>query len=154
MEFANMYRSESFVEQILVYRKKENDVYLILFQNAPNLERFAFAVNFINYIQNVPSKPSVYGYYFNRSKQIENKFQTNDFVKLYVSKSDNEYDNVNIVNQENETYLYGFDGTRKKIGIVEETFETPTIEFEDFHHILDVIPGDIKAEDKPWWKFW
>ncbi len=31
-------------------------------------------------------------------------------------KSDNEYDNLTIVNQENETYLYCFDETRKKSG--------------------------------------
>jgi len=154
MEFANTYREHKFVEDIEVYRKKGSQEYLILFPNAPSLDHFAFAVNYLKYIPKNTVPTRVSGYFFNHAGSIEHSFQTGAFIKLYVSSNDKEYDNVNIVNSTNETYLYGFDGSRKKLDVTEELFEVPSLELDDFNHILNIIPGKVESENKPWWKFW
>jgi hypothetical protein len=151
MDFANQYSGESFVNNIELYKGNGTDNFLILFSNVPNFDHFCFAVNYIRYIK-TPNKKlsSAFGYYLNNSNKYS--FLTNGFVKTYVSSNDKEYDNVNVVNSNNETYLFDFGGSQKKLSIIEQSFEVPEINISDYTHILNIIPSPIK--DKPWWKIW
>ncbi len=151
MDFANQYTGESFVNNIELYRENETDKFLILFSNVPSFDHFCFAVNYIRYIKTPNKKlPLVFGYYLNESDNYP--FLTKGFVKTYVSLNDKEYDNVNVVNNLNETYLFDFGGRQKKLSIIEESFEVPTINLNNFNHSLNIIPSPV--ENKPWWKIW
>ena len=153
MDFANQYSDHKFVENIILYRKKEVESFLILFTNIPNFDHFCFVVNYVRYIQTPSRKlPFACGYYLNNSEKNKLYFLTNGFVKVYVSKNDKEFDNVNVVNRNNETYLYGFGGKISKLSIIEEPFEIPTFDINNYNHILDIIPSP--KENKPWWKIW
>lgn len=151
MDFANQYSGENFVKNIELYKEKETDKFLIQLTNIPSFDHFCFAVNYIRYIKTPNKKlPSVFGYYLNESNNAS--FLTKGFVKIYVSSNDKEYDNVNVVNSNNETYHVDFGGRQKKLSIIEESFEVPNINIEDYTHIINVIPTPI--EKKSWWKIW
>ncbi len=75
---------------------------------------------------------------------------------VYVSKNDKEYDNVNPVNEKNDSYIYDFGGKIKKLKSAEEMFKLISFDKSNYHHITDIIPNKSaeKLELKPWWKFW
>ena len=153
MDFANLYSDNKFAENIILYRKKESENFLIHFTNVPNFDHFCFAVNYIRYIQTPTEKlPFAFGYYLNNSETNTQHFLTDGFVKVYVSKNDKEYDNVNVVNRNNETYFYDFGGRISKLSIIEEPFENPTFDINNYNHVLNIIPAP--KENKPWWKIW
>jgi len=153
MDFANQYSDDKFVEDIILYRKKEVESFLILFTNVPNFDHFCFAVNYVRYIKTKTKKlPVAFGYYQNNSATNTQYFLTNGFVKVYVSKNDKEYDNVNVVNRNNETYLYDFGGRISKLSMIEEPFNIPTFDINDYNHILNITPAP--KENKPWWRMW
>jgi hypothetical protein len=150
-EFANLYSGKNFVNGIELYKEKEANKFLILFSNTPSFDHFCYAVNYIRYIK-MPNKkiPLVFGYYLNETER--HSFLTKGFAKTYVSSNDKEYDNVNVVNNINETYLFDFGGRQKKLSVIEESYEVPMINIEDYHHILNINPAPI--EHKSWWKIW
>ena len=151
MDFANLYSKERFADTIELFKEKGTQKFLVLFSNAPSFDHFCFAVNYIRYIQ-TPNKKlaSVFGYYLNESYSYS--FLNQGFVKTYVSANDKAFDNVNVVNQNNETYLFGFDMKIQKQSIIEEHFEVPHININDFEHVLDIVQTPLEV--KPWWKFW
>ena len=156
MDFANMYSKHSFVEIISVFKEKRGSNFLILFTNPPSLEHFAFAVNYIYYIPESTVSPSVSGYFY-KTPNITSSNSAENYLKLYVSKNDQQYDNVNVVNNQNETYLLDFGNRNNKTVLTEESFEVPTLSLENFDHVLDVVPGEGEysvEKEKPWWKFW
>jgi hypothetical protein len=149
MDFANQYSGKDFVNDIILYKEKERNKFLVLFSNIPSFDHFCFAVNFIRYIKTPNNKlPLVFGYYLNESDG--SLFLTKGFVKIYVSSNDKEYDNVNVVNSNNETFLFDFGGSEKKLSIIEECFEIPVINIAGYNHILNIIPDKVKS----WWEFW
>ena len=151
MDFSNLYSGENFANDILLYREKETYKFLILFTNTPNFDHFSYAVNYLRYIKTPNNKlPLVFGYFLNESENYS--FLTKGFVKVYVSSNDKEYDNVNVVNNTNETYLFDFGGKHKKLPIIEESFDVPTVNMDDYFHVLNIIPAP--KENKPWWKIW
>lgn len=153
MDFANQYSDKKFVENIILYKKKGTETFLILFTNVPTFDHLCFAVNYITYVETPTKKlPLVFGYFLNNSESNPHYFLTDDFVKVYVSKNDKEYDNVNIVNQSNETYLYDFGGNISKLLLIEEPFDIPTFDIKNYDHILNISPAP--KEIKPWWKIW
>lgn len=153
MDFANLYSQEKFAEQIELFRKKGELEYLIFFNNEPDFERFAYAVNYIRFLETKNGQlPLVTGYFNNGQKDSQNPFLDGNFVKVYVSRNDKEYDNVNIVDSENDTYRFDFGGAYTKLATIEESFELPHVDLENYNHLITIIPAP--AESKPWWKFW
>ena len=75
---------------------------------------------------------------------------------VYVSKNDRDYDNVNLVNNKNESYLYDFGGKVKRLQTIEEMFKLISFDKNNYYHILNIIPSKSakKWKLKPWWKFW
>jgi hypothetical protein len=109
-------------------------------------------VNYLHYIR--IEKPSVRGYFRNDAHHLEFAFQKGDFIKLYVSKSDKDYNNVNIVTEGNETFFFDFFKTTRRLDAPERSFGVPFVAMENYYHILDVIPSPENDEAKPWWRFW
>lgn len=151
MNFANQYSAQPFVSDILLSKEKGKEKFLILFSNTPSFDHFCYTVNYIHYIK-TPNKsmPTAFGYYLNFENESKNSFLTSGFVKTYVSKNDTKYDNVNVVNSKNETFLFDFGGRHKKLSVIEESFEVPEINIDDYNHVLNIVP--FPEEDKPWWQ--
>jgi hypothetical protein len=148
-EFTNLYPDQNFVQDIKLYKK--DDMFLMLFTNSPDFMYFSFAVNYLHYIQtNNAQLPKVYGYFYNETNEYD--FLTQGFVKLYVSANDQDYDNVSVVNNLNETYVYDFGEHVEKVTEQAERYEIADIEVENFTHVLNISPQPV--EQKPWWKFW
>ncbi len=153
MDFANLYSGDSFTDNIEIYREKETYQFLILFTNKPSFDHFCFAINYLRYVKTPNNNlPIPFGYFLNESENYS--FLTKGFIKVYVSSNDKEYDNVNIVNNLNESYLFNFSGNQKKLTILEESFEVPSVKLDNYYHVLNIIPEPIEKESKPWWKFW
>ncbi|MCR8666241.1 hypothetical protein NO995_00965 [Aestuariibaculum sp. M13] len=158
MNLANLYADTAFVNGIQLYRKKDTyDSFLILFTNQPDFERFNYFVNYIKYPEGYDSfSPLLRGYYQISDIERDFEFKTGDWIMVYVSKHDTEYDNVSLVNIRNENFLYDFGGKVKKLGSQEELFNLIPFDKNDYHHLIDIIPSKTieTMEQKPWWKFW
>src|SRR5690606_10730633 len=116
------------------------------FSNIPSFDHFAYAVNFLKYLKTTDRKlPSVFGYYFIKMHKEYYSFLVGEFVKVHISKNDNQYDNVNVVNHQNQTYLFEF-GKQSRLPIIEESFEIPQVDFKSYSHVINIIP--TLADDK------
>ena len=158
MNLANLYADTEFVNGIQFFRKKEKyNSFLILFSNQPDFERFNYFVNYIKYPEEYEKfSPFLRGFY--RTSDIKKKLEFNvgEWIMVYVSKNDKDYDNVNLVNEKNDNYLYDFGGNIKKLKSAEEMFKLISFDKSNYYHIIDIIPNKSveKLELKPWWKFW
>ncbi|MCF7568939.1 hypothetical protein L3X37_11280 [Sabulilitoribacter arenilitoris] len=151
MELANAYSDTEFVNGIQFYRKKDKfDSFLILFSNQPDFERFNYFVNYIKYpAEHEKFSPYLRGFYRTSNIKQKSEFNIGDWIMVYVSKNDKEYDNVNLVNDKNENYLYDFGGKTKKLKSAEEMFKLISFDKNNYHHILDIIPSQTIEERKP-----
>ncbi|MFL9845501.1 hypothetical protein [Flavobacterium rhizosphaerae] len=158
MNIANLYSDTEYVDGIQLYREKQKyDSFLILFTNQPDFERFNYFTNYIKYPEGYENlSHSVRGFFKVSDVRKQYDFNVGEWLMVYVSKNDKEYDNVNIVNCENKTYLFDFGGKIKKLNVIEESYKLIPIDINSFHHIIDIIPGKVagRMETKPWWKFW
>ena len=158
MNLANLYSNTKFVEGIQLYREKgHTDSFLILFENEPDFERFNYFVNYIVYPEGFNNQNFTTKGYF-KTDQLEKNYEFNigEWLMVFISKTDKEYDNVQIVNRENLNYLYDFGGRIKKLNTIEEKFVVKHIDLENYNHVIDIYPSksfEVK-EDTPWWKFW
>ena len=151
-EFADGYSDCSFAYGIQLYKNAKTDNYLILFSFAPEFMYFAFAVNYIRYIPIGKKFAEVSGYFLNTAREELQYFLDDDFVKVYVSRNDTEFDNVHFVNKHNQTYLYDFGGKFSKLSIIEKSYDVDKYILNDYEIILKTAPKP--KEEVPWWKFW
>ncbi len=159
MDISNSYSDFEFSKGIRLYRENQStNSFLILFTNSPDFTHFCFFVNYLKY----PEAPKVYnpfirGYF--KTSEIDLKdlsFINGEWVMAYVSINDKEYDNVNLTNSNNESYLYDFGGKIKRLNIIEEKFNHIEYDLNNYNHIIDIYPYNSLKEKsiKPWWKFW
>lgn len=158
MNLANLYADTVYVNGIQFYRKKDKyDSFLILFSNPPDFERFNYFVNYIKYpVKYEKFSPFIRGFYKAADIKEKSEFNVGEWIMVYVSKNDKEYDNVNLVNIKNENYLYDFGGRIKKLDSKEEMYNLLSFDKNNYYHIIDIIPNKSveKIESKPWWNFW
>ena len=143
MNLANVYADTEFVNGIQFYRRKDKfDSFLILFSNQPDFERFNYFVNYIKYPSDYEKfSPFLRGYFRTSEIKEKSEFNVGEWIMVYVSKNDKEYDNVNLVNDKNENYLYDFGGKIKKLKSAEEMFKLISFDKNNYNHILDIIPS-------------
>lgn len=155
-QLANLYVESGFVNSILVNRINSKD-FLIEFPGKPDFERFAYFVNFLRYPEGYDNyEPLVYGVWHIEEpiEKIEGK--TGDRLLVYVSKYDDQFDNVSVANSSGKVYLYSFTG---KI-IEDDKIELRYSEFIDkpnkAEFYVEIKPEIVakEMEVKPWWKFW
>ncbi|MDP2160598.1 MAG: hypothetical protein Q8K02_08965 [Flavobacterium sp.] len=150
IEFANLFSDEKFQNEILLYKEKKTGTFLILFVSIPSFDHFCYCVNFIRYMETPNNQlPLVYGYYFNEGES--HSFLTKGFVKIYVSSSDIEYNNVHVVNNTNETYFLDFGAVPKLLSINEEFYEVPVVDLGGYEEV--VFDGEVVGNNR-WWRFW
>ena len=159
MKLANMYLTNvnantEYTNKIQLYRKKENhNSFLILFNNSIDFHIFNYFINYIEYpIEFKGFSPFIRGFYKTTGIREKNKFNIGDWIMVYISRNDTEYDNVNLVNYKNENYLFDFRGSIKKLNNIEEIFKLIPYDKNNYHHVIDIIPKN--KDKKPWWKFW
>jgi hypothetical protein len=158
MNLANLYANTAFVRGIQLFRKKgTTDSFLILFTNTPDIERFNYFINYIEYpIGFEHHSPFTRGFY--RTNQIDKNydFKNGDWIMVFISKTDKEYDNVHITNSSNRNFVFDFGGTVKALNLIEEKFELIATDIENYNHIIDIYPSkDFEQKNpKSWWKFW
>ena len=152
IEFADLYVDSSFAYGIQLFKNSKTAEYLVLFKNAPDFMHFAFVVNYIRYIPKSKKYAEVTGYFLNTAREEMQYFIDDDYVKVYVGRNDTEFDNVNFVNKDNQTFLYDFGGNFSKLATIEQAYDLESYTIEDFENILVTAPK--QKEEKPWWKFW
>lgn len=157
MSLANLYADSGYTDGIQLYRKqKSTSSFLVCFTNSPDFERFNYFVNYLRYPENNDSlNPIVRGYYQTKDIKEKNNFSKGDWIMIYVSVNDKEYDNVNIVDSENQNFLYDFGGNITKLNTIEEQFMFSQLDLLNYNHITDIYPAKaFEDSKKPWWKFW
>lgn len=158
MDLANLYADTGYTDAIQLYKKNnKNNSFLILFSNPPDFARFNYFVNYLRYPSGYEKlNPFLRGYYQTKDININNEFIVGDWIMVYVSESDKEYDNVYLVNKNEENYLYDFGGKIRKLNTTEERFNIKIFDITEYNHIIDIIPS-VNAKEKiikPWWKLW
>lgn len=157
MNLANLYSDSGYTNGIELYRKqKSTSSFLVCFTNSPDFERFNYFVNYLRYPEKYDDlNPIVRGYYQTKDIKERNNFSKGDWIMIYVSVNDKEYDNVNIVDSENQNFLYDFGGNITKLNTIEEQFEFSQLDLLNYNHITDIYPAKtFENSIKPWWKFW
>lgn len=159
----NLYGDTGFTNDMELYRQAGPEMkYLVSFRNDPDLDRFAYFVNYMKYPMDmeVPGI-RVTGYYLVPEKESYKKFRPGEWLQVYISPTDKEYDNASIVNAQNETCLLDFGGRIKDLDHAEEKFQSPDPDRSGYQLIRvfnpdTALPGSGSGEEKskPWWKFW
>ncbi len=151
MDFSNLNINSELAKGIQLYRKKEDSQsFLVLFNSTPNFSSFNYMVNYLRYATDKEGyAPFIRGFYQTSDIQKSLDFKTGDWIMVYVSKNDKEYDNTNLVNSNNETYLYDFGRKAKRLNMIEETFQLIRYDKSNFYHILDIFPSNMMGEGKP-----
>ncbi|MBI3235253.1 MAG: hypothetical protein HYZ42_14660 [Bacteroidetes bacterium] len=153
MELANLYSDTGYTHGLQLYQKKGNDKsFLICFTNSPDFERFNYFVNYIHYPEK--GNPKVKGFYKVTDIDTNAEYKKGHWILVFVSKTDEDYDNVIIVNENHENFLLDFGDKIKKLETIEESFKLVSVSKEDYNHIIDINPSPKENESKPWWKFW
>lgn len=159
---ADLYSDTGFTHGIELSRHAtSNRKFLVTFRNNPDFDRFAYFVNYIHY----PADVEVLGIFVKGFYQIKEvnatiDFKSGEWLQLYVSKNDTEYDNVSIVNADNKEFLYDFGGKIKNLGFTEERYHLPSIDKNEYSLITVINPSASSSTNssqehaKPWWKFW
>jgi hypothetical protein len=158
---ANLYVETDYAHGIQLYGSNDDEnSYLVLFANQPDLERFIYFVNYIRYPEVLDDlRPYVRAYY--RTLDMDNKleFAVGSYVLIYVSEFDTDYASVNIVNENKETFLCNFGSGVKKLEQNEIDFELVIPNIDLYNHISTFYPepknlSKESEESKPWWRFW
>lgn len=159
-DLANLYSDITYADGIQLYQKKDDSTsFLICFTNPPDFDRFSYFVNYIHYPENGKST-TVKGFYQVTDIDIKGEFKIGNWVLVFVSKMDEDYDNVLVVNENHEHFLIDFGGKITKLIGIEESFKLPRIKKEDYNHIINISPkpkpktNPQENQLKPWWKFW
>jgi hypothetical protein len=159
VNFCKLYHKGGKVEDIQFYKKNSvSDSFLILFEKELDFEHFAYLINYLNYPEGYDNwTAKIYGCYLTKFISENYEFNVGEYLTLYVSYKDKDYDNVNVVNLRNETYLYDFGGRIKKLELSERNYDLPSIDVSEYHFIKAIrfeSTHNEMLETKPWWKFW
>ncbi len=144
MNLASRYHKIDSVNGIQLYRKKGNiNSFLILFTNQPDFKRFAYFINYIRCPEGFKHfKPFLSGYYKTTDIQGNHSYKKGNWLMVFVDKSDNKYDNVTLVNESNETYIYSFNRSPKKDINATNIFKQIVFNIENYNHVIDIIPDE------------
>ncbi|HLP13956.1 MAG TPA: hypothetical protein VK177_18635 [Flavobacteriales bacterium] len=140
VDLSNLYSDTGFTNGIKLYSNKgKPNSFLILFSNNPDFERFNYFVNYLEYPVDV-SVPFIFikGFYQVSSIIDSHEFKKGNWIMVYVSKNQTENDNVNIVNELNESYLYDFGGRHKKLDFCEQKFVLISPVMESYNFIREI----------------
>lgn len=155
---AAMYANTGFTDEINLFEENNSDQqFLVTFKTSPDFDRFAYFVNYIHYPEGFEVWDAVVtGFYRVKPDETTEYFHSGEWLQLYVSKTDNAYDNVSIVNASNKSLVFDFGGKIKQLPFTEEIFHLPDIQKSNCALLKVIVPVAPAQEEitKPWWKFW
>ena len=160
---ANLYSDTGYTDGMELYKSTSSEQnFLVSFQNNPDFDHFAYFLNYIYYPVDVEvSNIHVRGNHKVKVGDSNNNFKSGEILQFYVSKNDTEYDNVSIVNSNNQGYLFDFGGKTKSLEYSEEKYHLSGIDRTRYSLLKVISPSStplstksIDGSSKPWWKFW
>lgn len=158
MDLANLYAQTDFVNGLqLRKRKGYKDTFFIEFLNQPDFERFVFFVNYLHYPEHLHTNDQVVRGYFNTEGfNVKHEYNYGEWLMIYVSKTDKNFDNVNIVNCNNQSFILDFGGRIKKLKECPTPFFKSEIIKSQYELIISIAPTKVieTSDTTPWWKFW
>lgn len=143
-QMAGIYADTEFVNNIQTYKSSDKDnQFLVNFTGSPDIERFKYFVNYLNYpeIKNYSAKVMGFGTIAENDKLPKDKLGKR--VLLYVSGKDTEGDNVYaIFNGENETYKLGFAMGEEFSTLKQKEFDfaEPIIKDTEYNSLKSISP--------------
>jgi len=157
-DMANLYADTAYAKGIQLYRKKgQVDSFLVLFTNNPDLHRFSYFTNYLVYPFNyLDFKPTVRGFYKSSDIRDAPQLQSGNWLMIYDNENDEHGDNVYIVNELNQTFIFDFGGRLQPLETTLKDFRLFDVNIKNYHHIMDIHPSPETemTKVKPWWKFW
>jgi hypothetical protein len=151
MDLANLYHDTSYAQGIQLYReKKQPSSFLVQFTNEPDLDRFSYFTNYFEYpIDITDFKAEVTGYYQTKHITDVPDLKTGEWLLLWVNPNDKHGDNVYIVTEDHNNYIYDFGGYLKALEQRLRDFKRQPIAINNYHHILNIFPAKPTKHLKP-----
>lgn len=151
---ANLYSDSMSVQGIQFYKNKTApSSFLVFFDKKPDFNHFSFFVNYLRYPAKINDyEPFIRGFYEIEDNNISKKVSSVGTVMIYIQKDDNAYNNVIVVNKNNENYLNDFGGSIKLISS-HENYNVINVDINEYQHIRNIYPV-LQTKEKAWWKFW
>jgi len=150
-EVSDLYHTIEYSKGINIYKSNtEQSSYLIGFTNKPDFERFKYFVNYIEYPETRNPNAIVRGYCSIGNDSRLSNHHIGDRVLLYVSKNDEDFDNVHgQFKNHHKPVLLGFASGEeyKPLDKVEIEFDEPTINKAGYS-LLKTISPDMEAIKK------
>ena len=158
-DLCNLYHDVPYSHGIQLYRRKgQLDLFLMLFTNNPDFDRFCYFVNYLKYpFDHTSFKPKVRGFFKSKETTTYPQLMEGDWLMIYVNDADTAGDNVYVTNETQLGYVYDFGGNLMTLENPVHSYKAQDVNLEDFNHILDFFPApkpESSVESKPWWKFW
>jgi len=155
LDLVNMYDPQG-LHELDLYRRKGATDYLVAVPEGCDFTLFAYCVNFIVYSRK-PGLPRPWvDAYYAVAYDPSLPFLIGDVVRVYVASDDREFDNVTVVNDRNETFLFSFRNSKprpQEHG--ERAFRLPPVTIDEYNHLITLMASPPpEVENKPWWKFW
>ncbi len=160
-DLSNLYNHTEYAVFRLYKHVSEPGVWLVQFEKTPDLEHFAYFVNYLHYHRRKEKQPLVVHGYCYADEKDALAAHPYKLLMVYVSDRDTSYDNVTLVSRDNAAWLYDFEGTMKVIDHPERAFiDEPVYNVTyTFHRSISAAeqasPGYTPGiSARPWWKFW
>ncbi len=158
LDMANIYADTEFVYPVEIYRSTlSGNTFFIKFPNIPDFDRFSYFVNYLEFPINIENyHPKVFGIWKLQEKINGVDFEIGETIGLYLSKKDDEHDNVYMVNSKSKVYKYAFYNEVFDVDIIEYHYNEIVKPIGSLELYKKVSPSKelIDKVTKPWWKFW
>lgn len=157
-DWANMYSDTPYAQRIQLYRKKGDPTrFLVLFTNQPDLDRFSYFVNYMEYpigLEQFLFK--VLGFFPTKSIEDKHGLKTGEWIMVYVNHDDPRGDNVYFTEDHGANHVFDFGGKLKELDKSIREYRTNLYNIQEYHHIIDIFPSKAPEtmENRSWWKFW
>lgn len=140
---ANLYAETGYTDGIMLHTSNQKEgTFLVTFKQVPDFEHFAYFVNYIHYPEGMSIwEGTVTGFYLVKPVDNTGYFKSGEWLQLYVSKTDTDFDNVSVSNAANESFLYDFGGNTMKLPHSEIIYSFPDFQDSDFTLLKIINPA-------------
>src|ERR1043165_899909 len=147
LNLAARYAGSGFVNSVELYRYPDEGLFLLLFPNNPDFEHFQYFVNYLKYPEDVKYNADVRGYWTLTNKDKPLTAYSEKRVMLYVSAADKDYDNINAVTEDNQTFFMDFGGKITTVQENEKEFLETDLNLDDFVHRENLVRKVDETEE-------
>ncbi len=143
-KWMNLYRKE--IPKSYVFKILPDDYGRVFLKGDDRLsnEEFYFLFNYLKYPEGIDYKADMAGY---TTGKEENALKSKE-IMVYIPDDDTEYDNVNIVTQEGDSFKLDFGWNLKEIESVRKYEAPPNTPFENWEQYTTQDAPEIEEEDE------